>query len=438
LSRTSGQRERDELNVAAGRRVEPIQQPENTLLIYDTTNDRYILARADANGNLLVSAILAAGATVDVTDRWARQLGMIDLQRYLGVACGLANPVHIANVVAGAIIDPRDRNWLLGALDVPSRSWNLNDVVDRVTAVQAGAWSVDVTDRAARLLGVVYGSQAQQILQRAATFDLLVQLRHAGVEIDPRQIRALTAATDVVTVTPQAASVWDVSDRAARLLGIIYGDVGQLAQRAVSRDAYVQLRSGGAEIDPRDVSDRWVRQLGQVDLARVLGAALSVTNPVIAGIFDALGNRMPSMDAVGRRGYVSITDGVDTASVDASSRLDVAPYQTTRTSLRTKPEREDLSVGYNLVAAAGAVDTQLLAAVAGQNHKIFACGYETDAAVRVGFRFGAGNRWGARRTAGPYAQTFPNPVVGPVNTALNFRSEGAVNADVWYHYITEA
>lgn len=48
------------------------------------------------------------------------------------------------------------------------------------------AGAIDVIDRADRLLGVVYGSQAQQILQRAATFDLLVQLRNAGVEIDPR------------------------------------------------------------------------------------------------------------------------------------------------------------------------------------------------------------------------------------------------------------
>jgi len=93
---------------------------------------------------------------------------------------------------------------------------------------------------------------------------------------------------------------------------------------------------------------------------------------------------------------------------------------------------------YTLVAAGGAGDTVLLAAVVGQSHKIFACGYETDAAVRVGFRFGAGNRWGARRTAGPYAQTFIHPQVGAVNTALNFRTEGAVNADVWVQYVTEA
>ena len=90
----------------------------------------------------------------------------------------------------------------------------------------------DLADRAARLLGVIYGSQAQQLLQRAATFDLLIQLRHAGAEIDPRAIRALTSS-DVV-----------------------------------------------------DISDKWARQLGLVDISRVLGALLAHANPVIVRLTD--------------------------------------------------------------------------------------------------------------------------------------------------------
>lgn len=249
----------------------------------------------------------------------------------------------------------------------------------------ARAGYMDVIDRAARLVGIIYGDQGQ-LAQRAATRDAYVQLRTAGVEYDARQIRALTVA-DVVTVTPQAASVWDVSDR-------------------------------------------WARQLGLVDISRVLGAALSVTNPVITGIYDAAGNRMPSMDAVARPGYVDVIDRVGRAVGVVS--------QTTRTSMTVKPEREDLTQFHTTVAPAGAADTVILAAVAGQSHKIFSCGYETDAAVRVRFRFGVGNLgWGARRTAGVYAQTFTQPQVGPVNTALNFRSEGAVNADVWAQFVTE-
>ncbi|MFQ5999918.1 MAG: hypothetical protein ACE5J6_03990 [Candidatus Bathyarchaeia archaeon] len=60
----------------------------------------------------------------------------------------------------------------------------------------------DILDRADRLLGRIYGSQGQQLLQRATTYDLIVQLRHAGGEIDPRNIRAL-ASSDVVTIANQ-------------------------------------------------------------------------------------------------------------------------------------------------------------------------------------------------------------------------------------------
>jgi hypothetical protein len=49
------------------------------------------------------------------------------------------------------------------------------------------------------------------------------------------------------------SDVPDLKDKPGRQLGIIYGDVGQLAQRAVSKDAYVQLRHGAAEIDPRSI-----------------------------------------------------------------------------------------------------------------------------------------------------------------------------------------
>ena len=113
----------------------------------------------------------------------------------------------------------------------------------------------NVSDRAARLLGVIYGSQAQQLLQRGATFDLQVQLRSAGAEIDPR----------ARTWTLGAGDVPDLSDRAARLLGVVYGSQAQqLLQRAVSFDLLVQLRSGAAEIDPRDTIDRAARLLGVI------------------------------------------------------------------------------------------------------------------------------------------------------------------------------
>jgi hypothetical protein len=92
--------------------------------------------------------------------------------------------------------------------------------------------SVDVIDRAARLLGIVYGSQGQQILQRASTYDLLAALRYQGSEIDPRSIRTL-ASTDIVTA---------------------YGSQAQaLLQRASTYDLEVQLRTAGTEYDARQI-----------------------------------------------------------------------------------------------------------------------------------------------------------------------------------------
>lgn len=61
------------------------------------------------------------------------------------------------------------------------------------------AAAVDVSDRAARLVGVVYGSQSQQLKQTATNFNQQVESFVAGTAIDPRSIRTLTTA-DAVNV----------------------------------------------------------------------------------------------------------------------------------------------------------------------------------------------------------------------------------------------
>jgi len=68
--------------------------------------------------------------------------------------------------------------------------------------------TVDVSDRAARLLGKVYGSQSQPLTQTATNYNLQTEIAVGGTLVDPRAIRALTSS-DVV----------DISDRAARDLG---------------------------------------------------------------------------------------------------------------------------------------------------------------------------------------------------------------------------
>jgi hypothetical protein len=63
---------------------------------------------------------------------------------------------------------------------------------------------VDVSDRAARLIGRVYGSQGQQLTQTPTNFNLQVEAAVGGALIDPRSIRALTSA-DVVTAAQGTA-----------------------------------------------------------------------------------------------------------------------------------------------------------------------------------------------------------------------------------------
>lgn len=74
--------------------------------------------------------------------------------------------------------------------------------------VDSSGSTADITDRAARLVGRVYGSQGQQLRQTATDFNLAGELFVGGTAIDPRSIRALTASDQV-----------DVSDRTARVLG---------------------------------------------------------------------------------------------------------------------------------------------------------------------------------------------------------------------------
>lgn len=215
------------------------------VLLHDVVNDRWIFATCDPLGNLYISAIIPGIVNADVTDRWARQLGQIDLARVLGAPLSAVNPViaglydaagnrmpsmdavirpgyvdvidraarllGTVSPVAGSVWDVSDR-WArqLGLVDLSRVLGAALSAANPVIAglydaagnrmpsmdVTARAGFVDVIDRAARLLGVVYGSQAQQLLQRAATFDLLVQLRSAGAEVDPRD-----ANYDITTVS---------------------------------------------------------------------------------------------------------------------------------------------------------------------------------------------------------------------------------------------
>lgn len=189
-----------------------------------------------------VAAILVG---VDVTDRWARQLGQVDLARVLGAPLTAANPV------------------IMGLYDAAGNRMPSMDMAAR-------PGFVDVIDRAGRLLGI-------------------------------------------------AGRNW--------VLGAL---------------------------DIPDLSDRWARQLGLIDLSRVLGAALTAANPVIMGLYDAAGNRMPSMDVAARQGFQEI---VTAGAIVAAGN----PFPTEDTGLNTNPRRFESDNGFYsaVVARAGGVATAL-------------------------------------------------------------------------------
>jgi hypothetical protein len=85
--------------------------------------------------------------------------------------------------------------------------------------------------------------------------------------IDPRDRNWTISESLARSWNLGGSDVPDLSDRAARLLGKIYGDQGVLTQRATSLDLLVQLRHNAAEIDPRAI-----RALTATDIVTVVQA----------------------------------------------------------------------------------------------------------------------------------------------------------------------
>lgn len=86
----------------------------------------------------------------------------------------------------------------IGALRVDGSS--TTQPVSGTLTVNQGTnpWATDITDRATRLLGVIYGSRGQQLLQTATNFNTQVEIAVDATLIDPRQIRSLTSS-DIIT-----------------------------------------------------------------------------------------------------------------------------------------------------------------------------------------------------------------------------------------------
>jgi len=240
-----------------------------------------------ADGTVVVTGTATVSGSVDVTDRSSRLLGIVyGSQNQQLLQRALTYDLLVTLRQSGAELSTSNPLFT-GIVDASGNRMPSMDVSTR-------PGYVDVIDRAARLLGVPYGSQAQPLQQKATTYELLTDV----IDRANRQLGYIYGSQN--QTLQQKATTYellvDVVDRAARLVGVVYGSQGQqLLQRASTYDLLVTLRQGGSE--------------------------LSTSNPVFAGIVDASGNRLPSMDTAARRGYVTITDGTNTMpTMDTSGR----------------------------------------------------------------------------------------------------------------------
>lgn len=114
---------------------------------------------------------------------------------------GLALPASGGAVAGGTATNPlRIDPTGTTAQPVTGTFWQATQPVSIAATV-----TTDPSDRAARLLGVVYGSQGQQLKQTATNFNLQVESAVGATLIDPRSIRALTSS-DVVTAAQGTAA----------------------------------------------------------------------------------------------------------------------------------------------------------------------------------------------------------------------------------------
>lgn len=246
-----------------------------------------------------------ASIAVTIADDWTRQLGQIDLARVLGAALSHANPV-ISRLTDGAdFIDPRQ---IYGDLD---------RLKQRATSLELKTWS--------------YGREWTITENLNRSWNL------------------------------GSSDVPDLSSRAARELGIVYGSLDKLQQRTTTKDLFVQIRHEGTEKDPTAI--------------RALTTSDKVT-----------------------------------------------PEQATRTSLKIQPEREDL-VSLGGVASPNAAGAQILAPSGSLKPKVYDCEYEVLAAGLHYFYFGTTTtattkRFLTRSTVGVNSKSFVQPRVGAAGDGI--------------------
>jgi|GEM_PF-3106499 len=255
---------------------------------------------------------LTSADVIDVTDRAARLVGQVEGRAASGTAKA-GNPNQIGGVfnttqptvTTGQAVELQAtaRGAAIVATGIDTFNVTVNAALPAGTNVlghvitDAGSVA-DVTDRAARLVGIVYGSQSQQLKQTVTNFNLQVELATGGTLYDARQIRALTAA-DVVTAN-QGTSPWTIQGNSASGVAkagnpVQIGGVFNTTQPTVTNGQTVEAQSTarGAQIVATgvdiftvavsgtvDVSDRAARLVGIVSTKTALTASAPTASSV--------------------------------------------------------------------------------------------------------------------------------------------------------------
>ena len=280
---------------------------------WDSANSKIRALKVDATQNLLVDI---SNASIAVT----------------GTFFQATQPVSIAStvIVAGAKtptdsytnpIDAEDSFALLGGWDATNSKWQRVQVdaatgtlkVDPGTVAVTGTFfqgtqpvsiaaAIDVSDRAARLVGVVYGSQAQQLKQTATNFNLQVELATDGTLYDARSIRALTSA-DVVTVSNTSVQFADNTASGVTPTGTLSmaWDVSNLKIRAIQMDTNQRLLINPVvgNSAPTAAQPIFARTAMDVNILSVHDTAV----PAAAALADNIANPTTAMFGVNTLGW---------------------------------------------------------------------------------------------------------------------------------------
>jgi hypothetical protein len=137
---------------------------------------------------------------------------------------------------------------------------------------------------------------------------------------NPVVIRPLDCTTDHV----------DLCDRAARLVGIVFGNLTQLQQRAITNELLVQMTNAGVEIDPRDI--------------RVLTFLTDKVDVSGSSVNAAVTGSVTATQATGTNLHTVVDSGNVNASVTGSVSISGTPNVTTVSGSLTSLEDTFMSL----------------------------------------------------------------------------------------------